>query len=263
MKSGLLITTALVLCVSTAFAVPNAEKARERVLQRLTKGGIPVVVRHGFPVTVIMTRKPGEAPRTHAPWHFARGVTYNTLDKDDKNAQFVSWYGYRAEKSSGCWSYSVYHSCFSISAANAIPITGLGYKATKISVPLFTFYPSAEYNVGIYSATASGLPGSELTGASTTASSTMYCCTGLRTVRVPPVKLKAGTNYFVEVTGGKNSTNANGTWDMESVDWSGDMPDYFHFKEHYTLTYGTTGSFSSPWHRSSDLLPGNPAAKVY
>jgi len=266
MRSLLLITTALVLCVSTAFAVPNAEKARGRALQRLPKNGIPVIVRHGFPVTVMMTRKPGEAPRPHAPWHFARGVTYNTLDQDDKNAQFISWYGGRVEKSSGCWSYSIYHSCFSTSAANAIPITGLGYKATKISVGLFTFVPNAEYNVGIYSATPSGLPGSELTGASTSASSTMYCCTGLRTVRVPPIKLKAGKNYFVEVTGGTNSTQSNGGWDMESLDWSGDLVDYYHFKQHVTYTYGTAShgstNQSSPWHASNYLL-ANPAAKVF
>jgi hypothetical protein len=260
----LLITTALVLCVSTAIAVPNAEKARARISQRLMKFGTPVIVRHGFPVTVVRTGRPGHLPKPHAPYHFARGVTYDTLDEDDKNAQFVSWYGYRVEKASSCFTSSTYHSCFTASATNAIPITGLGYRAGKVSVPLSSFTPSAEYNVGLYSATASGLPGNELTGASTTASDTTYCCTGLRTVKVDPIKLKAGEKYFVEVTGGKNSTNSDGAWDMESLDWSGDQVDCYQFKEHVTYNSGSgtySSNFSSPWHCSNTIA--NPAAKVY
>jgi hypothetical protein len=119
--------------------------------------------------------------------------------------------------------------------------------------------------VGLYSATASGLPGNELTGASTTASDTTYCCTGLRTVKVAPIKLKAGQKYFVEVTGGKSSTDSNGVWEMESLDWSGDMVDYYHFKEHVTYNSGSgtySSNFSSPWHQST-YIPSNPAAKVY
>ena len=104
---------------------------------------------------------------------------------------------------------------------------------------MYGYYPSAGFNVGIYSATASGLPGNELAGASTTAS---HCsASGLCTVRVD-IKLKAGTEYFVEVACGQNTKSCYGAWDMESLDWSGDQPDYWHYKE-----YGTYGSGTHTW----------------
>src|SRR5215469_11204470 len=253
LKMTFIATTALVLCVSPSFSGQKPERPDDRMLAHLRRLGIPVQVVHGFPVTVIRRAKTGQHPKPHAPEHFVRGVTYNTLDEHDKNAEFISWYGYRVEKTSSCYSQSGYHSCFSASGATAIPVTGLGYKARKISVPLSSFDPSAEYNVGLYSATASGLPGNELTGASTTASSTTYCCTGLRTVSVGPIKLKAGVTYFVEVTGGK-SGNSDGMWDMESLDWSKAYVDWYQFREHVTYNFGSgtySTNFSSPWHHSA------------
>ena len=265
LKKAFLVTTALVLCVSTGFAAQQPHRPGERILARFMKLGIPVHVVHGFPVTVITTAKTGH-PAAHVAQQFGRGVTFSNLDKDDPNAQFVSWYGATATAAKSCYYSGSYFSCFSEAGNNAIPITGLGYRARKITVPLFSLSgPSTEYNVGIYSATPSGLPGNELAGASTTASDTQYCCTGLRTVHVD-IKLKAGQQYFVEVACGQNTGACYGGWDMESRDWSGDQTDYWHFKEHGSYNFGTgthTSSFSSPWHLSTYLTVTGPAAKVY
>jgi hypothetical protein len=138
---------------------------------------------------------------------------------------------------------------------------------TKILVPLTSLTgPKTEYNVGIYSATPSGLTGSlELAGGSTTASDTDYCCTGVRSVDVD-VTLKRGQKYFLEVGCPPQTGGCNGGWAMEDTDFSGDVQDYFRYKQRgtYIDTYShvtRTSFFSSPWHLSTEY-PEQPAAIV-
>jgi len=119
---------------------------------------------------------------------------------------------------------------------------------------VFSFIPSAEYEVDIYSSVG-GLPGNVIaTSTKFTASDTSLCCTASRMVTIK-ANLVAGTHYFIGVTG--VCCNANGGWTMEDVEMSGAAVDYWHFKE--ILTYGTPNgrhgstSYSSPWHASTNL----------
>jgi len=121
---------------------------------------------------------------------------------------------------------------------------------------MFSFYPSAQYQVALYN-DAGGLPGSVLaTSKKFSDSDTSLCCTSARTVKIS-APITAGTKYWLGVVGA--SSPSNGGWNFEDTDYSGAAVDYFHFKEHYTLTYGTTGSYSSPWHAST-YYPATGAA---
>src|SRR5215472_12736157 len=77
----------------------------------------------------------------------------------DANAQFISWYGYYAENYSYCLSCSYYISNVHVIADNAFAFTPATSATTKkVMVPLFSFDPSGEYQVDIYSSVG-GLPG--------------------------------------------------------------------------------------------------------
>ena len=126
----------------------------------------------------------------------------------------------------------------------------------KIVVPLVSFSSLAEFNVGIFSATASGLPGNhELAGGTTTASYTNLCCTSARSIDVN-ITLTAGQKYFVEVScAPTRQSNCYGLWLMEDTDFSGDSQDYFHWEEIESWTSGGTRftyTISSPWHLSTE-----------
>jgi hypothetical protein len=258
----LLATTALVLCAVTAHAGEKAKQLRDRITARLMKLGEPVHVVHGIPVTVMIPGTHGRPNYNYVPLS-ERGDVFDNFSRD-KNAEFVSWYGFVAVRETSCYSYSQNrHICITEIGTNAIPITGTGKPVKRIGVPLTSLTgPSTEFNVGIYSATASGSPGyTELAGASTTAGDTDDCCTAVRWVDIN-LKLDAGKEYFVEVTCATSQTDCLGSWNMEDTDFSGDARDYWremHAATGTTLTC-PTGS-CSVW-RLSTFLPTEPAAIV-
>ena len=262
LQKTLFATTALVLCVSLSFAGPKDSQDDNRNLLRNQKPGIPIRLARPLPVIAVKS-KPGAAPVRNNISHWVPGATFNNFSKD-KNAEYLSWYGFRVAD----YSYPSSSGCnlqgFSGTASNAIPITGTGAKVTKIKLPLFSFTDrgQAVFNVGIYSATASGLPGStELAGGSTTASDTDLCCTAVRAVKVD-ITLQAGQKYFVEVKCANE--NCEGGWYTEDTDLSGKTQDYFRFVDRWhCVTGGHTRStiVSSPWHLSS-YYPEQAAAIV-
>jgi hypothetical protein len=178
----------------------------------------------------------GAAPVRNNVSHWAPGATFNNFSMD-KNAEFLSWYGFSAINWHSSETFSGYHQSVSEVASNAIAIVGTGRKVRKILVPLFSLSGSrTEFNIGIYSATPSGLPGSlELAGGSTTASDTEHCCTAVRSIDVD-IKLKAGQKYFLEVTCPTSETECSGGWNTEDTDFSGDAQDYFHHKWRTTIS---------------------------
>jgi len=263
LRKTLLVTTALVVGASVAYAGHqkfnlNNSKAAQKILSIGKVGSMA----KGLPGMVITTKRGAHPVHNTLPPHMTSAV-FTNFDGDDANAQYVSWYGYRAEASSGCWSYSIYHSCFNVQGDNALKFTSAVTKTTKkASVAMFSFYPSAQYQVKVYS-DAGGLPGAVLaTSKKFSDSDTSLCCTAIRTVAIA-APVTAGTTYFLGVVGA--STPSNGGWNMEDTDFSGAAVDYYHFKQHITYTYGTashgTSNYSSPWH-ASYYLPTTGVASL-
>jgi hypothetical protein len=219
---------------------------------------------NGFPVVVMDVKGPPSPDRSNPPRD--PNAIFDNIDWKDKNQEWLSYYGLTALSSSFSYYASRhYHYKFSEVGFNALSFYGTGKRARKIGVPLFTETGSAtKFNVGIYSATASGLPGKELAGGSTTASSDTACCTQLRWVDVH-VKLKAGRQYFLAVSCGENTTkplDCYGGWMMEDTG-----QDYWHVREFETYTFGSTNStqtftYSSPWHVTTGIGAGQGAAII-
>lgn len=252
LRKTLLVTTALVLATSVAYAGQKGyNPSQAKGLQKNLAIGHPGQVVKGIPSTMITTHR-GAAPH-NAPPHL-EAAKFSNFSKY-ANAQYVSWYGYRAENISSCYTISShYFSCYQVAADNALSFTaGVTATTKKAETSLFSFYSSAQYAVNIYS-DAGGLPGAVLaTSKSFSDSDTSLCCTALRSVALK-ANLVAGTTYFAGVVG--KCCNSDGGWNMENIDFSGAAQDYFHYKEHATYNYGSgthTTNYSSPWHASSYL----------
>lgn len=253
MLQKLLLSTALVFCASTAFAGQTTSQTRDRISVLQEKFGLPVA--HHHILAAMPVGKAGGLSGLKVLPDVANAI-FNNFSKD-ANARFVSWYGFVTK---GLFSGDCSCTCSAFTASNAIPITGTGATVTKIKVPLTSLTgPSTEFNVGIYSATASGLPGShELAGGFTTASDTKDCCTAVRSVNVN-ITLSAGQKYFLEVSCAYVD-DCSGGWDMEDTDFSGTAQDYFRYKlVQYSCTH--TQVASSPWHLST-YYPAEPAAII-
>lgn len=251
-RETLVVTTALVLCASLAYAdqkgaVPKSGKAMSKTFRMFTVGhavsGIPLAV---------STSKRSSRPVHNGTPNLANAIFSNY--SKDANAQFISWYGYVVANYSSCISESHFHSCVHFAGNNAFAFTPAAtVTSKKVTVPVFSFYPSALYEVDIYSSVG-GLPGNVLAHSRKfTASDTSLCCTASRTVAMK-ANLVAGTQYFIGVACASNP--CQGGWEMEDTDMSGAAVDYWQYQETYTrCTHAgfptvacTTGS---PWHAST------------
>jgi hypothetical protein len=263
----LLTTTALVLCVSTAFAGQKVSQPSDRIPLWNNRLGLPLHLDHGIPRQFMIERTYGEAGGKDGVPFDARGATFSNLS-DEANARFLTTYGYTLIDTQSCYYHSQSsHYCASEIANNAIPFTGAGKKVAEISVPVF-FPSGSEFSVGIYSATASGLPGSEIVGASAVANGSGKggCCWQLTNVPITPTKLNARQKYFLEVRCPPASTTCMGGWLPEDSDFKHSQHDYWHVEEKETYNFGTgthTYSVSSPWQLSTAFNPyDEPAAAI-
>src|SRR5437588_8035524 len=148
LRKTLLVTTALVLCASLACAgqkgaMPKDSKAMAKAF-RLVQVGHAV---NGIPVTVT-TSKGGTHPVHNVAPHLDSPIFSNYAKY--ANGQFVSWYGYTAANYS--YSYSCSGTCyFALVGDNAFAFTPAAtVTSKKVTVPLFSNYPSALYEVDIY-----------------------------------------------------------------------------------------------------------------
>jgi hypothetical protein len=248
-KRTILATTALVLCVAAAYAARETGRPSDRIVPRSLNHGASGIVVHGVPLTVLTGTKFRAPARVDDPLYQPR-VTFSNLSKD-KNAEYISWYGFTAIDSE--YSYfenSDYHYKVSETGFNAASFTGAGRKVKKIGAPAGC---DCEVNLGIYSATASGLPGNEIAGGSAVAEDG-----GLTWVRVD-IDLTKGREYFFAVRCGENTNGCGAVWDLENTNFSGSAVDYWHVHlyETYNFSFGTgnteTYSYSSPWHESTAL----------
>ena len=249
-RKTLLTTTALVLYASFACAAQKGVVPKNNpALARMPGHAGPVVNR--APVAVIETRR-SSRPIHNTPQNLENAIFSNYAK--DANAQFISWYGLEAANYSSCISESHFHSCIHFIGDNALPFTPAASGTSKnITVPVFSYYPSAEYRVDIYSSVG-GLPGSVIaTSKKFTASDSALCCTASRTVAIK-ASLVAGKQYFIGVVCANSP--CDGGWEMEDTDMSGAGVDYWHYKETYTFCgVGKHPTFtctpSSPWHAST------------
>jgi hypothetical protein len=263
LRKTLITTSALVLGVSLTFAGPKTGQTANRISLREGKPGIPSPLDHSIPAAVMIT-KAGAGPVHNNVSHWVPGATFNNFGKD-KNAEFVSWYGFAAVSAEySSYVSSHYHYKFSEVGFNATPFTGNGKAPKTMTFAGFAYSnaSTAEFEGAILSATTSGLPGKAIaTTSATTLSETSLCCHSVRTVKFhrAPV-LTSGKEYFAAVE--CVNRPCEGGWAMEDTDFSGAVVDYWHV--HEKETYGDcTGScsqcvgsscvasYSSPWHEST------------
>jgi hypothetical protein len=252
-RKSLLAATALVLCVSAASAEQKTDRPSDRIAPRWMNLGVPLHVVNGFPLAVMRDRT-ASTPRApiykNGPPKY-RNAIFDNIDWKSKNEKWLRDYGFVALAEQSCYSESShYHYCVTDNANNALPFYGTGKKAKGIGVPLFSETGSStEYNIGIYSATASGLPGSsELAAGSATANTTGNW--PLTWVDVN-VKLNKGQEFFLEVSCAAGQTDCYGGWEPSVYTGA----DYYHYTERETYNYGTgthSTLYSSPWHESTD-----------
>src|SRR5437870_3728254 len=251
LRKTLLATTALVLGASLAYAGQKGVMPKNSKLQAKMLSHAAHVVNHA-PV-IVQTSQRGSHPAHNNPPNLAV-ATFTNYAKY-ANGQFISWYGYTAANESSCYTSGAYYSCFSFVGDNALSFTPAATVTTKkVTVPLFSFYSTADYAVNIYSSSG-GLPGAVLATSKTFSDSdTSLCCTASRTVAIK-AKLTGGTQYFLGVVGTQQSGNAYGGWDMEEKVQDGSVSDYWHYNEKlrygYTTTTGYNKAYSSPWHAST------------
>jgi hypothetical protein len=243
-RETLLAATALVLGVYGALATEQGI-ANERV----HRGFLPFRAgdrrAHGVPdmLAIGRTKNSGDARNTESHW--TPDAIFNNFSKD-KNAEFMSWYGFAAEKSRAS-SYISASSWFRYtqSGFNTLAIVGTGRAPKLAKVPGISFSSDYKFEVAILSSVG-GLPGQVLaTTSSTTFGDTALCCTAVRTVRFSGApKLEKGTQYFVTVA----CANAPcvGFWNMQDTDLSGDTEIFCIFREKETYNFGT-GTHTAMW----------------
>jgi len=250
LRKTLLVTTALVLGASVAYAgQKHFSLTNSKAAQKLLTIGHPGSMVKGLSSGVVTSAR-GTKPVHNVTPHLDSAV-FSNFSKS-ANGQYISWYGFRAEAASSCYTSSIYHSCIQVHADNALAFTPAASVTTKkTTVAMFSYFPSATYAVNIYS-DAAGLPGATLATSKTFSDSdTGLCCTAVRTVGIK-ANLTAGTTYFLGLVG--SSAGSNGGWNMEDTNLSGSAVDYYHYKEHLTYNYGTgthSTNYSSPWHAST------------
>jgi hypothetical protein len=248
-RKSLLAATALVLCVANADAGGQTGRSSDGIVPRFMKPGGPMQRLHGFPLTAMTGHPPTAVVLRNAPPKYDHAI-FDNIDWNSKNQKWLNDYGFATFASSSCYYHSSHsHHCFSETLINALAFYGTGKKAKKIGVPLGALSGSGtEFNIAIYSATPSGLPGnSELAGGSATANDTGRW--PLTWVNVN-VKLKAKQEYFLEVSCEAGQNCCDGAWFPSVYEGT----DYWHMKLHETYNFGSgthTYSDSSPWHASS------------
>lgn len=255
-RKSLMATTALILAASVAFA------AHERGVS--SPGIHPRYLPEHVIATLLLGRAKNRGVVHNNTSHWVPGAIFNNFSKD-KNAEFISWYGFTAFKST--YSYyqsSHYWDIITTAAWNATPFIGNGKAPKSAVIPGFGYASTYRFEVAILSATPSGLPGASVAHtSSTTWSDTSLCCGSARTVKFSNApKLKKGKQYFVAV----ECANApcEGGWNMEDTDFSGAAVDYFRVKIHETFNFGSgtkTYSYSSPTH-SGISVPADGAVII-
>jgi hypothetical protein len=247
LRKSLLATTALVMGAALALAAHERGVRSPRIHPRYRPENVSATLPIGKVTNrgVVLNNTP----------HWTPGAMFSNFSRD-RNAEFISWYGFRALD----FAYSSFvsqYTWFKISSVgyNAFPFHG-GGRLTAMTFAGFASSPDMEFKGAILSATASGLPGHALASTSSaTFSNTSLCCTAARTVKfVHGAKSLPDGNYFAAVECA--STSCEGGWAIEDTDYSGAAADYwfYRYKEVYAEGGSTfTYTYSTPWHESAAI----------
>jgi hypothetical protein len=266
-RNTLLVTSALVVASSVAFASQHVKLPHGQTLQGLTrefvsnkmpgvvfsKNNTPIAVRS----TVSVKGAHGKDPI------FVPGGTGNF--SKSKNALFLSWFGWFAGATSeqlgpstysACYSYSGGGNCISgyyerisekinIQQSGAQPVTGIT-GAKEIQIGAEQYSGSGGAKVALYT-DAGGVPGTRLGGGAfnTAPAYTGMCCSGLQTVKIKPAitGLNPSSQYWVVVS--KNGTGGRVAWNGQDSTWAS-----FPTGEDYNETGTTVENFTYKTYRS-------------
>lgn len=259
-KTTLLATSAVVFGGSIACAeVGRAPHPRPQ----LPDGAVVVISKHGVPITIALPSAAGDPVANRSPDFLPakRAITFSNLNKD-RNAQFLSWYGYSLPYSGGSGSSGSNHWVSSSGTRDAISFKGAGGAISTISVPNV----GGPFKVAIYTNSPSNTPGHAIvSGYGDGTLSSGYCCTQLVTVRVPKTRLRFDQQYWIVEQGYKGDYRSRpATWLAEDTDYTGDSKalsqtfTYHFFKTSSGRT--STRHYTSPWEGVTSFT--EPAAEV-
>lgn len=249
-RKTLLATTALVLGATVAFAAHTHQLGAGQTKRQF---GTPGHVVHGIAVNFSIGNKNHAVVRNNTS-HWTPGGAYSNFSKD-KNAEFVSWYGFRAEDSGFSSNYgSGEFFRDSEVANNAVGFNSGASKAAGMTIAGFG-YASTDKFEGVILSSVGGLPGNAIAHTvSTSLADTGLCCSTATTLKFVggKAKLTSGTQYFASLQCANSP--CNGGWAMEDTDFTGATVDYFHYSYSETYNFGSgthTYAGSSPWHAST------------
>jgi len=194
-RKTLLATTALVLGASVAFASTHGTPSTK--IHPKHQFGVSGHVVNGVAVNFAIENK-GHSVVNNAARVVPGGGLYSNFSKD-KNAEFVSWYGFTAVNS-GFSSYYSSHDFikFDEQGANAVGFSG-GGKLSTATVAGFAYGSTDEFDLAILS-NVGGLPGNAVyTTGTTTFSDNALCCSSARTVTFSGKKKLPSGSYFASL----------------------------------------------------------------
>jgi hypothetical protein len=258
-KSALVVASSVVssLALAADEHVTPSQKAIVRAMGQLLsrdalgKRGM-VLNQDGVPIGIrapISARKAlGTGPAKNPPG----GRGYSNFSKD-KNALFLSWFGWFAGDSHSSYKYSHHTSSYQqvsvftvtrhLQQSVAEPFTGLK-SVGEISLGAEQYSGTGGATVGLYSnaACASGTPscpGNAITSASLQSppAFTGLCCSGLETVSIAPTALNKKSTYWIVV--GSNGSNGRVTWNGQNDNFTA-PPTGAAYKYEGTTVYHTT-----------------------
>ncbi|MGD0191869.1 MAG: hypothetical protein ABSD74_14105 [Rhizomicrobium sp.] len=259
-------TTALVVAGAVSLAAADDKAANKR--HALPPGVIAASSINGVPTTLIFESKRQNGPlnsRKIAPVEDpGKATAFSNLSKD-RNAEFLSWYGF----SVSAYSYSSESGSFYIYSSGymqmAIPIVGRGQPVTTIKVPIAG---ASDFTIGLYTnGSVSGVNNVPLTqivsGKGQGAEFSGYCCGQIVTVTIPPTTLNKGTTYWIVESAIKHEREKTGVgWLGEDTDYTGDVRPLMRYHKFENYDGDIKINYTSPWEAPGNGNWTEPAAEV-
>lgn len=262
MKTTLLATTAVLFGGSIGYADADHRPSHPR--PPLPAGAVVVISKHGAPITIAFPSAIGKqaVPNKEdaGPPSLKPITTFSNLNRD-RNAQFLSWYGYVVSGHAYSSSSGSTHDFVSSGTREAIPVTGKGKIVSTIRVPTV-----GGFKVSIYTNSRQNTPGHSIVSAEATGTGTVGdCCTQLVTVTIPATRLRLGTQYWIVEEGYNDDFyGEKGTWLAEDTDYTGDtkaVTQTFYYSRYWTSSgYHSTRHNTSPWEGVTSFT--EPAAEL-
>jgi hypothetical protein len=255
----LVSSTALIVAGSVGVAAAGTRLALRRALPNDVVAASWI---NGKPTTVIFKSKFGQnrAGISGSLTPLAdSGATFDNFNKN-RNAEFLSWYGFSVSAYASSWSsYGNYYVSSGYERV-AIPIVGKGRSVSTINVPVSPVRDGGNFSVALYSGKA-GAPATKIVSAVADATNhSGYCCDQVVTVAIPATPLQKGTSYWIVESGILKTGSSNYVgWLGEDTDYTGDakvLVQYHQYSSYKHIDY------TSPWESPGSGNVTEPAAEV-